>query len=264
MAKPNFKSKDQKDSKDTDQLHSDTPVVSSTTSTETAGSTDDSVNKVKLDDDVADAINKHSNDVKSAKNSDRGNAKHQKPNNSGSGGKSNTEKNSSKVVSSTATKLIENVKSNFQNGQVDAVTRGWIERIDENSVYNQINEIFQELGINGADVLTRRGDLLRQYSQWAALLKARPNKSKGVYVIDDSYSDKSISSETIWNNLYKQRRPFRTLFNGVPQVNATVYPDICYNLKFINMSTNGKSPNLDPLATIYANYGTLQQNLTSW
>lgn len=280
MAKPNFKSDEVKDVKQETSLG--TEAVSPAQKTETTTST--SVEqKSSSSDDVSSEISKFHEETKkkdiSSVTSDRDNKK-SKYNKNKSKNKNNqkfgpsrpTDKPKSEkgsfgttqnATSSVVTKTVTNELSNFNLASTKArlITSGWIDRIDGLSIFQQLENLFRDMGINSASLLSYRGDLLKNFSDWEALLKARPNKSIPVYVVDETDADKSLSSETIFDNFFKQRRPFSKAYSGVPVISAKMLPDQCFNLKLINVSTNGHGPSLDSEVAKYAAYGRLEQQL---
>lgn len=254
--------------------------VSPDSSEVSADSKVDALNKTSVgDDNTKDVIdqfrNNNKNKNKSSK-SDNNNSDSTRSKEVPHGGNSNN-KNATKINTKNSTKTSENATSsvvsktktntlsNFDSGLVRSglETSGWIDRVDGNSIFDVINNTWDNLGVNSQIILNKRGEFLRQFKDWAQLQKARPNNSKNVFVLDDTNSDKSLSSETIFNNLYKQRRPFSALAYGTPRVNANVLPDIMQNLKILNFTTNSYSSNLDADAIFATRYGTLEQVLNT-
>lgn len=273
MAKPNNKTS--VDTKDVNkEVSSEASVVDSTKGNETIASNSDSV-KTSSRDVEAEAVEKfydkektNTDSSKPASNFKKNNSRNDFKKGGGSSSKPNTStnrpsKSSQNATSSVVTKTVVNELSHFglSSTKDRLVTSGWIDRIDGLSIFDQLNKLFQELGINSAQLLSRRGDLLKNFSDWASLLKVRINKSSPVYVIDDLNADKGLSSETIFDNFYKQGRPFFQTYSGIPQIAARKLPSINHNIKVLNVSTNGHGPNLDDNFSKFASYGTIIQDL---
>lgn len=162
--------------------------------------------------------------------------------------------------SSSATKA--NRISNFSNSlETEYASLGWNEQRTNSTSLDIINQVLSKMGINGVNLLSRRGELLRNFSNWKAMMLARPINIPDVYILDDPESDKSMSSEDLYFNVIKQRRPYSTVARGTPRVNVQILPDIISDVKLLNVSTNSTTANADASYSKYANVATLEQDL---
>lgn len=166
--------------------------------------------------------------------------------------------------SSSVTPSISNKFSNFDNSLGVAFNAvGWNELVDGTDIWSRISQIYNNLGIETQLPLDKRGEILSRFSHWVQLLKARINNSTDVFILDHKNVDKSLSSEVIFDNFHRQRRPFNNVYSGVPQVSATKYPDIAYNLLFLDISTNFMMQNMSMNRRFAATYSRLKQVLTN-
>lgn len=171
---------------------------------------------------------------------------------------------STTTPSSSVTPSISNKFSNFDNSLgVNFNAVGWNELTDGTDLWSRITQIYDNLGIETQLPLDKRGEILSRFSNWVQLLKSRINNSTDVYILDHKNTDKSLSSEVIFDNFHRQRRPFNSVYNGIPQVSATKYPDVAYNLLFLDISTNFMMINLPHSRRFAATYSRLTQVLTN-
>lgn len=168
-----------------------------------------------------------------------------------------------KVASST-TPTTNNIRTNVQNAVGDDnyyESSGWIEGAFDGDFFNRMIQIFNSLGIDTTNIIDRRGELLRGFKQWVKVNQVWVNGSKPVYVLDMGAVDRSLSSETIWYRLFRQRRPYQYMANGISSVDAHVAPDEIKKFRFLNITTNGQPGNTSRVYSRFATYGILQQNL---
>lgn len=142
-------------------------------------------------------------------------------------------------------------------------TTGWRQLSDERAIFQKLNDAFADSGVLGAKTIDHRGDLNRNFRQWMQILKHRPLNTNHAYVIDHVKSDKSQATEKMVDRFYMSRRPYGKLANGVPLNNMTKAPDIMYNVKFLNVSTNYHTQHLPQMYRRAATYGILEQDLNS-
>lgn len=218
-------------------------------------------------DATSEAINKHFDRPKSKGHSGKSNknVKAKKTfKNKTVDSNTNGSKPAQNTPSSSVTKTIINKFSNFQNAlSGNYLTGGYIDIIDEKSIIARQNDLFQSLNLNGTNLISRRGELLSIFSDWTSLLKVRPNPSIDVYSLDGANADKSLSSERIFTNFFKQRRPFNALYNGIPTIAATKFPDVIHNFMFLNTSGNYCSQKSDSMFNYFFTTGVLKQDLTA-
>lgn len=183
-------------------------------------------------------------------------------NHSGGNPSSKDEKNVNKVASSTTATILNKLTDQTNKTTADDYsTAGWRELLDGENIINFMIRMWHDSGIPTSNVLNHKQDLINQIKRWQKIYEAWANKSKDVYVLNEGLSDKGISSEVIWDNLFAQRRPFAQLSNGVPRIKAMVAPDIIRKLRYLNVSTNGRTANTYRDEEVVSYVGTLYQDL---
>ena len=166
------------------------------------------------------------------------------------------------AVSSSVTPTKLNTLSNYAlTDKVEKlITYGWSELSTNVSIFKVLQDSFNQLGLPTIIWDSNRDEPLRRFKDWSSLIKARVNASSNVYVLDAENVDKSLSSEKLFISLYQQRKPFSKMLYGTPDVSANVLPDINYNLKLLNFTSNTFLPGAPQYVKEALVYAKLVQN----